>query len=181
MRMASTWREMWSIPGQTRLAFFTGRCVRAGSITSLTIPRGPMGPTGTGSMTIASWWGSTTPAVARWRKVSRQLIEGERFMKIARLGGFVLLVALLPVAAAAVKTPKLKFTYTTVTVKGAQSTAIYGINNAGAVEGAYVDKAGVQHGFRMVKGKVKKIDDPNGVSTSCFGINKAGAIVGYYF
>ena len=97
----------------------------------------------------------------------------------ARLGRLVVLLALLSVAAVA-ESPKLTFTYTTIKVAGAQSTAVFAINNAGVMVGSYVDKGGVRHGFILSAGKVKKIDDPSGSNTYCFGINKAGAIVGYY-
>src|SRR5277367_6053031 len=92
---------------------------------------------------------------------------------------FGLLLAALSVAAVA-ETPKLAFKFTPIKVKGAQSTAIFGINNAGVMVGSYVDKGGVRHGFRLTGGKVKKIDDPSGTDTYCFAINKSGAIVGYY-
>lgn len=94
--------------------------------------------------------------------------------------GLVILLCTLLCGIAGAQTPALSFKFKTITVTGAQSTALYGINNAGAMVGAYVDSAGVQHGFSMVSGKVKNIDDPNGTGTYCFGINKAGAIVGYY-
>src|ERR1022692_588096 len=97
------------------------------------------------------------------------------------VGRLLLVVLTFVLVATAAKTPKLTFKFTTIKVKGAQSTAIFGVNNAGAMVGSYVDQAGVQHGFRLVGGKVKKIDDANGIGTSCFGINKAVAIVGYYF
>jgi probable HAF family extracellular repeat protein len=96
-------------------------------------------------------------------------------MRVSRL---VVLVVLFSVAALA-ETP-LTFTYTTIKVAGAQSTAIYGINNAGVMVGSYVDGSGVRHGFTLSGKKVKKIEDPKGTDTYCFGINKAGAIVGYY-
>src|ERR1700680_4029185 len=95
------------------------------------------------------------------------------------LGRFVLLLALLSAAAAA-ETPKLIFKFKTIKVAGAQSTAIYGINNMGAMVGSYVDSGGVRHGFTLANGKVVKIDDPNGTDTYCFATNRAGAIVGYY-
>ncbi len=102
-------------------------------------------------------------------------------MKHCRAGAGQLIFLLAAVlCAVAAETPKLTFTYTTIKVKGAQSTALFGINNAGVMVGAYVDSSNVTHGFRLANGKVKKIDDPNGVTTYCFGINNAGAIVGYY-
>src|ERR1700731_4499431 len=88
-------------------------------------------------------------------------------------------LALLSLTSAA-ETPTLTFKFTTIRVAGAQSTAVYGINNLGAMVGSYVDSSGVRHGFRLAAGKVTKIDDPNGTDTYCFAINKAGAIVGYY-
>jgi probable HAF family extracellular repeat protein len=94
------------------------------------------------------------------------------------LGRFVLLLALL--SAAAAETPKLIFKFKTIKVAGAQSTGVYGINNAGAMVGSYVDSGGLRHGFRLSGGKVVTIDDPNGTDTYCFAINKAGSIVGYY-
>jgi probable HAF family extracellular repeat protein len=90
-----------------------------------------------------------------------------------------LMLALLSAGAAA-ESPKLAFTFKKFVIPGAQSTAIFGINNAGAIVGSYVDSGGVRHGFRRVGGKVTTLDDPNGTDTYCFGINKAGAIVGYY-
>ena len=74
------------------------------------------------------------------------------------LNRIVLLLAMFSVAAAAAESPKLTFKFTTIKIKGAQSTAIYGINNAGAMVGSYVDSGGVRHGFKMVNGKVKNID-----------------------
>ena len=100
-------------------------------------------------------------------------------MRSSNLGRLAVLVTLLSVAALA-ETPKLTFTYTTIKVPGAQSTAIYGINNAEVMVGSYVDGSGVRHGFTLSGKKVKKIDDPKGTDTYCFGVNKAGAIVGYY-
>jgi len=91
----------------------------------------------------------------------------------------VVILALL-LAAAVAETPKLTFTFTTFKIPGAQSTAIYGINNAGSIVGSFVDGGGVRHGFRLVGGKMKKIDDPNGTGTYCFGINDKGWIVGWY-
>jgi probable HAF family extracellular repeat protein len=109
------------------------------------------------------------------------LLNEEKAMRADRsgLGRVVLLLALLSVATAA-ETPKLTFKFKTIKVAGAQSTAVYGINNAGAMVGSYVDSGGVRHGFRLSGGKVTKIDDPKGTDTYCFAINKAGAIVGYY-
>src|SRR3984885_1285656 len=91
----------------------------------------------------------------------------------------VLFLTLLSAVAVAEAAPPLTFKFKTIKIPGAQSTAIYGINNPGAMVGSYVDSAGVRHGFTLVKGKVAQIDDPKGTDTYCFAINTPGAIVGY--
>jgi len=105
----------------------------------------------------------------------------EKSMRQDRSGlvRIAMILALLSVVATA-ETPTLTFKFKTIKVQGAQSTALYGINNAGTMVGSYVDSGGVRHGFRLSGGKVTKIDDPKGTDTYCFGINKAGSIVGYY-
>jgi len=98
-----------------------------------------------------------------------------------RVSRWVVLVMLVSVAAfAETPTPPLTFKYKAIKVAGAQSTAIYGINNGGVMVGSYVDGSGVRHGFSLSAGKVTRLDDPKGTDTYCFAINKAGAIVGYY-
>ena len=93
----------------------------------------------------------------------------------------VLLVVLTFIfVATAADAPKLTFKFTTVKVKGAQDTRVFGTNNAGTMVGAYVDSGGVDHGFMLKGGKVTTIDDPNGTGTNCLGINTAGDVVGYY-
>ena len=62
-------------------------------------------------------------------------------------------LALLFVNAAA-QTPGLTFKFKTINVAGAQSTGIYGINNAGTMVGSYVDSGGVRHGFELSGGKL---------------------------
>lgn len=95
------------------------------------------------------------------------------------LSCLVLCLALL-IVAAETPTLALTFKFKTINVAGAQSTAIYGINDAGVMVGSYVDGGGVRHGFELSGAHVAKIDDPKGTDTYCFAINKAGAIVGYY-
>jgi probable HAF family extracellular repeat protein len=98
-----------------------------------------------------------------------------------RVSRWVVLVMLVSVAAfAETPTPPLTFKYKAIKVAGAQSTAIYGINNGGVMVGSYVDSGGVRHGFSLSAGNVTRLDDPKGTDTYCFAINKAGAIVGYY-
>jgi hypothetical protein len=80
------------------------------------------------------------------------------------LGCFVLFFALLLVAVAAeTPTATLTFNFKTIKVAGAQSTAIYGVNNNGAMVGSYVDSGGVRHGFkRLSTGKVTRISALSG-------------------
>lgn len=97
------------------------------------------------------------------------------------LGLLIASLAFASVATAA-EVPKLTFKFTTVAVKGAENTAIYGTDNAGDLVGMYVDSSGVTHGF-LLRAKLRKLetlDDPKGTSTLCQGINSAGWIVGGY-
>ena len=82
--------------------------------------------------------------------------------------------------AIAADAPKLTFKFTTIQLKGAQDTRVFGTNNAGVMVGAYVDSGGVDHGFMLKAGKVTTIDDPKGTNTNCLGINTAGDVVGWY-
>lgn len=63
---------------------------------------------------------------------------------------------------------------------GATSTRASGINADGAVVGAYVDKAGKQHGFLLSGGSFTTIDYPDAVATAALGINSQGDIVGQF-
>jgi hypothetical protein len=103
----------------------------------------------------------------------------EQAMKNCTKFLFVATLVLTFVFVATAETP-LSFRYKTIKVKGAQSTAIFGVNNAGVMVGSYVDSGGVRHGFRLSRGKVSTIDDSKGMDTYCFAIDKAGTIVGYY-
>jgi probable HAF family extracellular repeat protein len=96
------------------------------------------------------------------------------------VGRGLIVVLTIGLVAAAADAQKIAFKYKTIDVAGAQSTAIFAINNRGAMVGSYMDSSGVRHGFLLSKGKVINIDHPNGMNTYCFGINNAGAIVGYY-
>ena len=88
-------------------------------------------------------------------------------------GSVCLLLAILPFAAVALAldAPKLTFKFTTVQVKNAQDTRVYGVNNAGVMVGQYIDSAGVAHGMTLVGNKVTTLDDPSGSSTFCYAIN----------
>ena len=86
----------------------------------------------------------------------------------------------LVILATAAQAPNLKFKFTTIVVKGAQDTHLWGVNNSGALVGWYVDKSGTRHGLLLVNGKATNIDEPNGTNTICYAINSSGAIVGSY-
>jgi len=78
--------------------------------------------------------------------------------------------------------PKAFASYAGVQLSGAQSTAIYGINDKKSMVGTYTDSGGASHGFLFAKNKLTNIDDPNAQagSTFAFGINSASDIVGGY-
>jgi probable HAF family extracellular repeat protein len=76
---------------------------------------------------------------------------------------------------------------TTVDVPGASITSLSGINNRGAVVGAYVDKRGRSHGLLLERGTLTPIDPPKaanvhpgGANIQAFDINDHGQIVGFY-
>ena len=57
----------------------------------------------------------------------------------------------------------------------------FGINNRGDVVGAWVDSAGLQHGFLWsANGTFTSIDVPGAIRTLARGINDAGDVVGVY-
>ena len=78
--------------------------------------------------------------------------------------------------------PKTFASYASLQISGAQSTAIYGINDKKSMVGVYTDGSGATHGFLDAKNKITNIDDPNAQAgtSSAFGINSAGDIVGNY-
>ncbi len=78
--------------------------------------------------------------------------------------------------------PKAFGSYANIEISGAQSTAIYGINDKKDMVGVYTNGSGVTHGLLYEKSKVTNIDDPNAQAgtTSAFGINTAGDLVGAY-
>jgi hypothetical protein len=78
--------------------------------------------------------------------------------------------------------PKAFASYASVQLSGAQSTAIYGINDKKSMVGTYTDGGGASHGLLFAKNKVTNIDDPSAQAgtTAAYGINSAGDIVGGY-
>jgi len=109
--------------------------------------------------------------------------ERKQFMKtckpVLRVLAVVLAFACIAIAADA---RKLHLNFRTVQIKNAQSTHVYGVNNAGVMVGRYVDSAGVSHGFIKVGEKVRTLDDPNwsGTYNECEAINSHNVIVGDY-
>ena len=95
--------------------------------------------------------------------------------------GFALAGAVI---AAAGDAPKLTFTFTKANVPGAVQTGPSGINNAGVVVGAYVDKNSVSHGYILQGKKLTKLDDPKAMAgtTSPENLNPDGpiSVVGAY-
>jgi hypothetical protein len=81
--------------------------------------------------------------------------------------------------------PQIGFTYakgkfTNITVKGASAVNVNGINDKGNLVGAYVDSAGVQHGFLLVGKTLTTLNPPNVTSlATAFGINNNDVIAIY--
>jgi uncharacterized membrane protein len=61
--------------------------------------------------------------------------------------------------------------------KGALASLANAINDAGNIVGAYVDSAGIQHGFVLKGKKYTTLDPPGGTAPQGTGINKKGNIV----
>jgi len=98
--------------------------------------------------------------------------------------GVLLVLTFVAVGIAAA--PPLTFTYSDVKAnKTALETDTYGLNNAGAIAGDYVDAKSVQHGMILAGKKLTTIDNKaceaiaglGGISF--YGINKAGAAAGW--
>jgi len=98
---------------------------------------------------------------------------------VLRVLAAVLAFACIAIAADA---PKLEIKFATVKKKGAQSTHVYGVNNAGVMVGRYVNSAGtVSHGFKLEGQQWTTLDDPKGSTfNECEAINSQGVIVGDY-
>jgi hypothetical protein len=98
------------------------------------------------------------------------------------LGMLALVMAITTATAAA---PVLKFHFTHPMAPGSTETDTYGINNAGAIAGDYVDSAGVQHGMILAGKKVTtfdRTDCPNGAGATAiagYAINKTNQVAGW--
>ena len=86
-----------------------------------------------------------------------------------------LAMAALSAAAPAYAT---NYGYTVLNYGDKSFTAARGINNNGAVVGAYYDPSGNQNGFSETGGVVTTIDFPQAVNTGLRAINDAGTAVG---
>lgn len=99
--------------------------------------------------------------------------------------GVVLVLTFVAVGLAAA--PSLTFTFSDVHAnKTATETDSYGVNNAGAIAGDYVDAKGIQHGMILAGKKLTTINDKACQTTggatgsiSFYGINSAGTAVGW--
>jgi probable HAF family extracellular repeat protein len=101
-------------------------------------------------------------------------------MKTCRGVARLLIVILMVLAANAAAAPKATFKFTTVQIKGAVNTSVFGINNAAVKVGLYDDSQFFEHGFILKDGKVTTLDD-QGDYTACVGINNPGDVIGFYF
>jgi probable HAF family extracellular repeat protein len=101
----------------------------------------------------------------------------------------------LATAVVAEDAPPLTFKFSKASVPGAKYTSAGGINNLGMSVGAYVDSAGVGHGYILKGTKVTKLDDPhakagttgasniqyNGTAVVGSYMNSAGVSVGFVY
>jgi uncharacterized membrane protein len=94
---------------------------------------------------------------------------------------FGVLLILTFVAVGIAAAPPLTFKYSDPKAnKTAMETDTYGVNNAGAIAGDYLDSAGVQHGMVLAGKKLTTIDNKKCSSgISFYGINKAGVLAGW--
>ena len=100
------------------------------------------------------------------------------------IGAFLLVLC---VSVGIAQDPPLTFLFRDViALQTAQETDTYGINNARAIAGDYVDSAGVQHG--MILGGTNAftpadrpdcVNTPGSTSISFYGINSAGVAAGW--
>ncbi len=100
--------------------------------------------------------------------------------------GVLLVLAFVAVGIAAA--PPLTLTYSDVKAKStAQETDTYGVNNAGAIAGDYVDSAGVQHAMIKAGTKLTTVNHSTCEAllgtggVAFYGINSLGAAAGWCF
>jgi hypothetical protein len=76
--------------------------------------------------------------------------------------------------------------YTTLEFPKSKVTMAFGVNDGLTMVGAYIDKSGLMHGFRLERPLLThpfwtSIDDPKGVgATTINGLNNKGEMVGFY-
>lgn len=104
-------------------------------------------------------------------RIARPLRVG---LRIGTLSGCL---ALSPLSANAAT-----YTFTTIDVPGAISTAVFGINGNGQIVGDFSKSVGSVQGFIYDAGTFTTINVPSpATSTIAAGINNSGQIVGWYF
>lgn len=73
--------------------------------------------------------------------------------------------------------------FTTITIPGSTADSAIGVNDQGAIVGAFINgsgSSGGNHGFLLFQGKLSSFRFPNSFSTEALGINNNGQIVGDY-
>ena len=70
--------------------------------------------------------------------------------------------------------PLAKLSYKNIDVPGGVETDVGGINDAGDIVGAFIDAAGMVHGYLQNKNGLQEIAAPNAISTAPAAINNRG-------
>jgi hypothetical protein len=73
------------------------------------------------------------------------------------------------------------FVYTAVDVFGASTSAVLGINSAGALAGDYRDAQGTLRGYVMSGGVASDVFYPGAAETQAFSINTRGDVAGTFY
>ncbi|OLD50918.1 MAG: hypothetical protein AUI63_01345, partial [Gemmatimonadetes bacterium 13_1_40CM_2_60_3] len=112
------------------------------------------------------------------------MISDKIWKAIISVGLLSIALVLAPAVRVAPAVAAGSYTFTTLDYPGALSTHAYGINNAGQIVGAYIDRTGTTYGFLYSGGTFTTITlNIPGVTvtnTNAHGINKSGQIAGDY-
>lgn len=76
--------------------------------------------------------------------------------------------------------PLAKLSYKNIDVPGEVETDVGGINDAGDIVGAFIDAAGMVHGYLQNKNGLQEIAAPNAISTAPAAINNRGDMTGTF-